>query len=248
MNKLIRIINEEIQNIKKADINAHADQRLEQRLETMYNNGDITPREYQIIRSNFDKILENNFNEKKEDGSTMSYGIFLGSFRPNPKSPLYTVTNTHNPGIPFYEILSNTDSVFPKDSTGDEMWAIIRNNVVETIMLRKRLQRKFNADDRSTGTGGLGVDKEGIILDLDEYLRKRREKEETDKANAAPKEADPTLKPIKGVMWKIDKARNGIHKKNNPNFFVKYDDIYDYPDWDEKTKVEILDILDGNSK
>lgn len=248
MNKLIKIINEEIQSLNKADINAHAEQRLEQRLELMAKIGDITPREYQIIRGNFDKILQNSFNEKNEDGSTRSYGIFLGGFRPNPKSPLYTVTNPYNMGIPFYTVLDNSDPVFSKDSTGDEMWAIVRENVVETIMLRKRLQRRSAAEERGSGDGGLGVDKEGIIFDLDEYLRKREEKEEQDRANAAPKEADPTLKPIKGVMWKIDKARNGIHKKNNPNFFVKYDDIYDYPDWDEKTKEEILDILDGNSK
>jgi hypothetical protein len=142
-------------------LNTHAKERIESRLNKMSKNNELTLREDEIIRCNLNNILVHKFNHKK------SYGIFLGGFRPNPNSKLYTITNKWNMGIPFYEIYSDGKDDITNDSTGDEFWVIVRENVIKTLMLRKRIQRQFANRERND-MGGLGVDI--VIFNFDKFL------------------------------------------------------------------------------
>ena len=157
-NVILKIINEEIK-IFESENTMHSYERIMDRVKKMSYNHDITSQEAKIIEDNLNSVLNYTFNPNK------SYGILLGSFKPNPQSELYTNANMFNRGIPFYQIISN-DGIFAKDSTGDEIWGIISNNKITTVMLRKRLQREYASNDRMHH-GGLGVD--NIILDFDEF-------------------------------------------------------------------------------
>ena len=227
-NKILKIINEELKDIE-TEINTHTLQRLEQRLDSMSANGDITSNEDETIRKNLENIVGYKFDPNK------SYGIFLGSFIPNPKSRLYTNKNEYDPGIPFYQIFSN-DGIFAKDSTGDEMWGIVRDNTLKTVMLRKRLQRR-SANKPRMEDGGLGVDK--VIPDFDSFIQRQNDA----KQQQEPEKQQEKVINIKGVLWKIDDANQRIYKKNTPNTFVDFNDVLDYPEWDDNTKEQILNIL-----
>lgn len=232
--KVLKIISEEVK-LFETEINDHALQRLEQRLDLMSNNGDITQRENLTIRKNLDDVITYDFNPNK------SYGIFLGSFVPNPKSKLYTDTNEYNSGIPFYEIYVSDKNEIMKDSTGDEFWAVVRKNRITTVMLRKRLQREFAGNDRMD-RGGLGVD--FPIFNFDNFKQKADiEKQQQQQKELNKQELNKNLVKIGGVSWEIDNANERIFKKNNPNTFVTFDNFLDYPDWDDNTKEQILNIL-----
>lgn len=233
-NKINRIIQEEVQKI---GIDKHAADQVKARLDRMANDNDITKAEYVKIRGTLDKVITHNFDNK-------DYAIFLGGFVPNPNSTLYTDRNQYNPGIPFYQIYSN-DGTFSKDSTGDEMWAIVRDGRLKTVMLRKSLQRRSAGKERYDD-GGLGV--ETPIFDFDVYLNKieqERQKKEAEKLqqqqHAARKQEElKKLKQISGVWWKIDDKKEIIHQKNKPENFINFEDIIDYPNWNEEIKDDII--------
>ena len=237
--KLLRIISEEIR-IFETEVDTHAYDRVKERLDLMTANGDITSAEDAEIRRNLENIIAHNFDSG-------GYGIFLGSFVPKKTSSLYTDRNEYDRGIPFYQIYSN-DGIFAKDSTGDEMWAIVRDNRLKTVMLRKALQRRSMYKDRNDD-GGLGV--ETPVPDFDKFLqniereRQMRDREkllQKDKEQIKLKQLEKTVN-IKGVSWVIDDAKQIVYKKNNPNTFVKFDDVLEYPDWDDKTKEDILNRI-----
>ena len=230
-NKVLSIIKEEVQ-IFETKLNSHAIQRLNERLDMLTKSGDLTQREIGIIKKNLNNILSHDFNPNE------SYGIFLGSFVPNPKSNLFTNTNSHNPGIPFYEIYGVGNDELMKDSTGDEFWAVVRKNVITTVMLRKRLQREFAHNERND-RGGLGVN--NVITNFDNYLQKSN----SEKQQREPEKQQEKLININGVLWIIDDVNERIYKKNNQNTFITFDNVLDYPDWDDKTKEQILNILVG---
>lgn len=240
-NKVLSIINEEIK-LFETEVDPHALLRLQQRLDLMSNNGDITPKENDTIRKNLNNIVTyEKFIPNK------SYGFLLGTFKPNPKSKLYTITNKQNPGIPFYEINTPDDSnELLKDSTGDEFWAIVRNNVITTVMLRKRLQRESAGEERTVsgehGKGGLGVDY--VVPDFDKFLQLiEKEKQIQKDKEQAKLQLQEKIVNINGVLWVIDDANQRVYKKNNPNIFVAFDDVLDYPDWDDETKNDILNHI-----
>jgi hypothetical protein len=239
--KILKIINEEVK-LFETEVDSHALLRLEQRLDLMSKNGDITQEENNTIRKNLNNIISyEKFNPNK------SYGFLLGTFKPNPKSKLYTITNKQNPGIPFYEINSPDDSnELLKDSTGDEFWAIVRNNVITTVMLRKRLQRESAGEERTVsgehGKGGLGVDR--VILNFDDFLQLiEKEKQVQKEKEQAKLQLQEKMVNINGVLWVIDDTNQRVYKKNNPNIFVKFDDVLEYTDWNDKTKEEILNRI-----
>lgn len=231
-NKVLSIINEEI-NLFETDISGHAFGRIKNRLDLMKAGGDITSEEYDEIKRNLNNILSYEFDSK-------SYGIFLGKFQPNPKSPLYTVTNPYDPGIPFYQIFSD-DGVFAKDSTGDEMWAIVRNNILKTVMLRKSLQRRSMNKERNVD-GGLGVDV--AIPNLEKYLANEKQKKELfqQKMLQRQQEERSTIN-VDGVIWVIDAQNQKLYKKNNPNVFVTFDDILNHPAWNENTQEKVFNYV-----
>jgi len=83
---------------------------------------DLKPQERQKLLQNLEKVKAQNFPTNK------SYAIMLGRFTPNPQSPLYMEYG----GQGYYRIMA-----FSKDSTGDQIWVVIRNNNTTTLMLRK---------------------------------------------------------------------------------------------------------------
>jgi len=238
MNKILSIINEEIK-IFEADVDGHAFDRIKDRLDRMKNGGDITPEEDAEIRRNLNNILKHEFDSK-------GYGIFLGSFKPNPKSLLYTDKNEFDPGIPFYQIFSN-DGIFAKDSTGDEMWAIVRSNTLKTVMLRKSLQRRSMGKERNQD-GGLGVDVP--IPNLDRFLTLEKEKEAISQQKELQRQKEDSGKFIvDGVWWVIDAQKQIIYKKNNPKVFITFDEILNHPEWSQNKREEVfntvIDYLDS---
>lgn len=237
--KLERIISEELQRI---EVDKHAADQVKARLDRMAADNDITKAEEAEIRRNLDNVLNHNFDNGE-------YGIFLGDFVPNPNSLLYTDKNEYNPGIPFYQINSN-DGAFSKDSTGDEMWAIVRDNRLKTVMLRKKLQRR-SAHKKRFEDGGLGV--ETPIFNFDAFLqdietdkqRKEQEKIQQQQHATRKQEAQKKLMQIAGVWWKVDDEKEIIHQKNKPEKFVKFEDIIEYPNWDEETKEDIISRMEN---
>lgn len=131
----------------KTQITKHAYDRIEERLNKMRFNKDITVEEATNIESVFKKILNHDFENQK------SYGIFLGRFNINPTSKL--ITRKHKSGT-YYEINSMDEFDIIKDSTGNEFWVIIRNKKLVTGFLRKTVQRA--TAEKARDFGGLGVD------------------------------------------------------------------------------------------
>lgn len=231
-NKVLSIINEEI-NLFETDVSGHAYQRINLRLNDMKAGADITPEEDAEIRKNLNLILSNEFDSK-------DYGIFLGSFKPNPNSSLYTTKNSHDPEIPFYQIYSD-DGIFARDSTGDEMWAILRNNVLKTVMLRKNLQRRSMHNDRNND-GGLGVDE--VILNLETFLENEKKKREQEKLKSQEKQNEKQkIMNVEGVLWVIDTQTQKLYKKNNPQISVSFDEIHNHPAWNEKTQDAVFNTV-----
>ncbi|MGB2814562.1 MAG: hypothetical protein WBC75_05665 [Dehalococcoidales bacterium] len=232
--KITDLIKEEVA-LFETKVSSHSLRRLNGRLDRMKTYNDITQSEYDIIMKNLTDVLSFDFKPKQ------SFGILLGTFVPNPKSTSYTNTNKFNPGVSFYEIYSDDPDDLMKDSTGDEFWGIVRQNVLTTVMLRKRLQRQYANRERED-KGGLGVDV--VINNMNDY----REIQATEQALEKQKEqerlqrADDKIN-IDGVWWVIDKNKKIIFKKNKPETFITFDNFLDYPDWDDETKDEIYNRI-----
>ena len=135
----------------KTKITEHAYVRISERLEKMTKNNDITVKEEEIIKANLNATLNYDFKPNK------SYGVMLGRFNINPNSKL--VTYFHKPRI-YYEIYSADKNDIMLDSTGNEIWGVVRNNGLVTAFLRKTIQRQTAHEPRNMG--GLGVD---IVID-----------------------------------------------------------------------------------
>lgn len=103
----------------------HLADRLVGRLNKM-SDQDMPLKTRQRILGNLDLVKQQNFPMNK------SFAILLGSFKINPESELYININ----GREYYRIID----LFGKDSTGDQIWAVVRNNTIVTLMLRKRIQ------------------------------------------------------------------------------------------------------------
>lgn len=221
----------DIENFQ-VEIDSHAYNRLKQRLDKMAKNHEITNEENDIIRINLNAIMSYELNPK------IDFGIFLGKFIPQPNSLSYTITNSHDPGIPFYQIYSEGYNDIIVDSTGDEFWAIIRKNVLKTVMLRKKLQKR-SANKERNDDGGLGVNK--VIWDVNKFIANEEIEKQKQilKISEKQKQEKPTMN-INGVIWVIDNELQCISKKNNSMIFVKFDEILDNLDWNDEIKEEII--------
>lgn len=250
---IVTIITEEIENFNAKNIAQHAKQRIDGRLNKMSSRGDITSGEAQTISKNLENLIDylDKFDPKK------SYGIKLGRFNVDPKSE--TVEKRGEPFViwdrnkPYYRIWAeDREDILPTDSTGNEFWAVVRNNTLVTVMLRKDYQRESVTEPRSLGTGGMGVD--DAIDDMNEFIAdggktktELRKDFDTQQAIAKGEEKERMAKKIKvidGVKWIINDEAERIQKKNNPNVFVLFDDLLDYPHWDDETKKDILNSID----
>ena len=103
----------------------HMVERIKTRFDSM-SEDDIPMLTRTSIINNLNKLKESKYSVDK------SYAVLLGSFNINPKSSFYKNVN----GREYYSIID----LFGKDSTGDQIWVIIRSGQIKTFMLRKKIQ------------------------------------------------------------------------------------------------------------
>jgi len=103
----------------------HMIERIKSRFDSM-TEYDIPPNTRRSILNNLNKLKENRYEVNK------SYAVLLGKFDINSKSSFYKNVN----GREYYSIID----LFGKDSTGDQIWVIIRSGQIKTFMLRKEIQ------------------------------------------------------------------------------------------------------------
>lgn len=101
-----------------------------ERFKTRFNvlcQGDIDNEDKMNILRNVNALNQLTLDNK-------SYAVRLGDFKVNKNSKYFIDVN----GRGYYRV---NDELF-KDSTGNEFWAIVRNNVITTFMLRKDIQSR----------------------------------------------------------------------------------------------------------
>ena len=125
------------EHLEEAMFMGHTYERISGRIDRLKVGVDISEDEKNIILNNLAVINERNFPKKK------SYGVFLGKVTPRPESNFYIApnTNTNRTPYPMYGIPDAEGNV----SVGTIFWAIIRENVVATIMLSQAGIFKNNA-------------------------------------------------------------------------------------------------------
>jgi hypothetical protein len=116
----------------ESELDPHSTERMKQRFEVMTKD-DISEEEKQNIFNNLEKVVNTNF------GKRYSYAIMLGQFRPRITSKYAMKEN----GRDYYQIPAPAElRVGEKSSIGNQVWCLIRNNVVSTIFLRKSEQTR----------------------------------------------------------------------------------------------------------
>jgi hypothetical protein len=137
------------ERIVEADITQHSDLRVMSRIDAM-GAEDLTNLERSTIKGNLQKVIDTNF-------PNQAFAIMLGQFRPNPKSDLYF--DGH------YRMIDERGN----DSTGDQFWVIVRDNVVTTFLLRKSVQTRdsnYNNDKLRT---------DHSIKNINNFLKNRQQ-------------------------------------------------------------------------
>lgn len=244
-NKLVSIIQEEIKLIE-AQVNPHANFRIDGRLNKMVLNKFLTISEAQTTAQNLATVVDTDFDPDK------SFGIKLSRFHVNLNANQVrgTLEISGDGGKSYYRIYQEDDNDIVKDSTGNEFWGIVRGNKLVTIFLRKDYQRR-SAHLSRNDDGGLGVT--DVIDDINTYIKNGHKtdadlKKEFEIEQQREREAENLKKAekeirIDGVKWFIDDQNNRVSKKNNPNVFVSFDDVLDYEGWDDQTKNDILNRI-----
>lgn len=205
-----------IPNLKEVNASGHFFERVKQRIHGL--SDDISRGEMANILRNIESLKETEFPKG-------SFAIRLGNFRPDPESPLYVSVGRDGRG--YYRIM---DDEVLTDSTGDEIWAVVRDNTVTTIMLRKRIQTK----DITHNNDKMDVD--NSIYNLQKFLKSKKEKEQ--KKSEKPK---ALVLKINGVKWQVDPEKEIIFKKNKPEVKMDLIDVLDK--LDEPTQEKILSLV-----
>ncbi len=113
------------ESLNEASEAPHLIERFNGRIKSMPNDAIPNKIKRQILK-NLNKVKDFNFDPYK------SYGVRLADLQINKDSKMYYEIG----GREYYRI----DDFLGKDSTGDEIWVIIRQNRIGTIMLRKSIQ------------------------------------------------------------------------------------------------------------
>lgn len=112
-------------SINEAKEKRHLVERFNTRITNMPSDAIPNKIKRQILK-NLKKVRDFNFDPYK------SYGIRLVELQINKDSKMYHEVD----GRGYYSI----DDFLGKDSTGNEIWVVVRNNEIGTIMLRKDIQ------------------------------------------------------------------------------------------------------------
>ena len=164
----------------------HALERVGERILKM-DDVDINSSKKDKILTNLELVKEFNFPDYE------SFIIFLGDFKPNPKSPLYVKIDNEG----YYKIV---DIVTNKDSTGDQIWAIVRNNEIKTVMLKKNTQTKNEKQIE------FGNNVNNVIWNIDKYI----------KGKENPKPKKPTKRELRLLAkQKKEKERQRQQRKES---------------------------------
>ena len=141
-------------HLEEAKDSKHALERVKNRIQKM-SDVDMNPATKARILNNLQTVRMTDFPMGE------SFIILLGGFKVNPESPLYIKVKNRE----YYRINDLTN----KDSTGDQIWAVIRDNKVVTVMLRKKIQ-STDVDYLKTMNR---VD--NVIFNIDKYLKEKKQ-------------------------------------------------------------------------
>lgn len=201
------------------DKGGHSVERIKQRIASIPDS-DLSFNVKEVIFHNLDKIQNTDFSTKK------TFTVMLGKFTPDPKSKLYV---TDEQGKGYYRIWTDEPNSEIKDSTGDEFWMIIRNNIIHTVFLRKSWQ----TNNASLNAEKLRVDY--AFKNIDQAINQLGKKQ-TDKL-----ESSEPIVVINGVKWVVNAKDETIFKKNKPTEIHSISDVLDQVD--EPTQEKILSFL-----
>lgn len=197
----------------------HSVERIKQRIASIPDS-DLSFNVKEVIFHNLDKIQNTDFSTKK------TFTVMLGKFTPDPKSKLYV---TDEQGKGYYRIWTDEPNSEIKDSTGDEFWMIIRNNIIHTVFLRKSWQ----TNNASLNAEKLRVDY--AFKNIDQAINQLGKKQ-VDKL-----ESSEPIVVINGVKWVVNAKDETIFKKNKPTEIHSISDVLDQVD--EPTQEKILSFL-----
>lgn len=108
--------------IAEASQSAHFKERKKLRL----NSLKLPSKDIIQINRQLKNLVRTKFDEDK------SFAYRIIKFEPDPSSPMYVEVR----GVPYYRVVDEKGN----DSTGDELWAIIRGNDLKTFFIRKSIQ------------------------------------------------------------------------------------------------------------
>ena len=127
MNEYIKILVRE-HLLDESAQSEHLFNRLKGRID-MLSDVEITSRSKSHLTRYLDILLKLDFNPRQ------SFAIKVLDLDVNPDSKLYVNVN----GREYYRL----NDFMGRDSTGDQIWVIVRNNRAITIMLRKHIQPEY---------------------------------------------------------------------------------------------------------
>jgi len=200
----------------EVETSAHFFDRIEQRIHGLKN--DLSSGEMKGTMNSINLL-------RNYDFPSGNFAVRVGKFRPNPDSELYVSVGRDGRG--YYQIM---DDAVLTDSTGDEIWAVVRDNKVTTVMLRKTIQTKDVAHNNDR------MDVDHSIYNLEKFINSKKEAKEKSK----PKDKGLVLN-LGGVKWKVDLENETIFKKNKPQEVYGLFDFLDK--LDEPSQEKILNYL-----
>lgn len=201
-NFIKKILRESLQGILEAKETPHSEDRLNDRLDVLSTTNSLTTKEVSNIKNNLKLIKDQNFPKQK------SYAIKLGGFEVKKDSIYYSLTKD---GEPRYSI-PNPENPSIK-SKGNEFWAVVRENKINTIMLSSKSQFKNTAATKDR------LDVDEIIFNIEKYLLD----------SIQHKERNIKFKKIKLTNGKIIKFYPEINKfEDIRGKEINLDNILDY--------------------
>jgi len=203
--QILRILRETF--MPEAEVDPHTTDRVNDRIAKM-SDDDLPKEVKERIFDTLRTIEDTDFPSKK------SFVVFLGQFTPNPKSSYFEVFRDK----PYYNI---------EGSIGNQFWAIIRANKIDTFMLAM----DFQTSDSEANASRLNVDYS--IKNINKFVE-RLNKTKT------RREQIPMV-TINGVKWVVDISNETIHKKNKPAVKHKIVDMLDSVD--DATQEEIMNFF-----